>query len=494
MKRLGCFVLALGLLGAFTPALAADNAGGQVSLTIYSAGSEGGGADGFAVVRELRKVPLEKGKNAGLRFDNVAATIDGTSVTVRSLTDPAGTRVLEQTFAYDLVSTDKLLERYLDKTLTLQTKDGKIEGTLLSYDAGTLVLKTADKAVPVQVVARDQNLTRIAFGELPGGLISKPTLIWDISAAKAATHELQVAYQATGLGWAADYSLVLNDKENAGDFSGWATINNHSGASFENASLKLVAGDVRRLETIRVRGGAGRKMVMMDAAAESDSAGFAEKSFFEYHLYTLGRPTTVLQNATKQIELFNAAKDVGLRKVLVYYGATVPEWYWGSLQNDRNLSVQGNTKVDVYVELKNKKENGLGLPLPKGKVRVFKKDDADGSLEFVGEDRIQHTAKDETVLLKLGQAFDVVGERKQSDYRMDPKNIWESFEITLRNHKKEAATVLVKENLYRYTNWELDKKADGGFKKVDSRTITTEVTIPPDGEKKISYTVHYFGW
>lgn len=380
MQRLGWFIFVLGLLCSTPAAMAGEPANGQVSLTIYSAGSEGGSPEGFAVVRELRKVELEKGKNAGLRFTNVAATIDGTSVTVRSLTDPLGTRVLEQTFAYDLVSTEKLLERYLDKPLTLVTKDGKIEGTLLSFDTQTLVVKSADKAAPVQIVARDPNLTRIAFGELPGGLIVKPTLIWDLSAAKAGSHDLQVAYQAGAIGWAADYSLVLNDKENAGDFSGWATISNHSGASYENAALKLVAGDVQRLQPPNGRGGMTRKVMLMEATA-SDDAGFAEKSFFEYHLYTLGRPTTIPQNATKQIELFNAAHDVALRKVLVYYGATVPAWYYGGLQNDRNLNVGGNTKVDVYVELKNKKDNGLGLPLPKGKVRVFKKDDADGSLE-----------------------------------------------------------------------------------------------------------------
>lgn len=453
------------------------------SLTVYSDTN----GEGFAVVREVRRVELAKGRNT-VRFDNVAATIDGTSVAVQSLSDPS-TSVLEQTFAYDLVSTEKLLERYLGQGIGVWTKDGRLDGTLLSYDDKSLVLQTADKAAPVQVVARDQNMTRVVFGELPGGLIVKPSLLWLVEAAKAGAQDLRVSYQAGRLGWSADYSLVLDAKETAGAFSGWATLTNNSGASFKDVQLKLVAGDVQRVAPAMGRAGRMAKVALM--AMDGEGRGFEEQSLFEYHLYTLPRPTSLPQNAVKQIELFDAAPHVGLRKVLAYYGA--PGYWSGSLQNDRDLGTSGNTKVDVYIEMKNKADNGLGLPLPKGRVRVFKENAKDGTLEFVGEDRLDHTAKDETVLLKLGQAFDVVGEHKQTEFVSDKKNIRESFQITLKNHKNESVHVLVKENLYRWSNWEIERKSDA-FSKADSRTILFDVEVPANGEKVVTYTAHYFGW
>jgi hypothetical protein len=227
---------------------------------------------------------------------------------------------------------------------------------------------------------------------------------------------------------------------------------------------------------------------------DREQEGFQEKSFFEYHLYTLPRRTDVLDNTTQQLTLFPTARGVKTEKVLVYYG--LPDAaHWGFFPNprtERELGSQSNPKVDVYVRFKNSKDNRMGMPLPKGKVRVYKQDDADGTLEFIGEDLIDHTPKDEKVLVKMGQAFDVVGERTQTDFKIDTARHWmdDSYKITLKNHKDAAVKVIVKENLYRWTNWEIAAKSDP-FTKVDARTIHFEVDVPANGEMVVTYTAHY---
>jgi hypothetical protein len=234
-------------------------------------------------------------------------------------------------------------------------------------------------------------------------------------------------------------------------------------------------------------------MMRQSLAAKAD-AGFKEKSFFEYHLYTLGRPTSLSDKSTKQIELFPGKSNVPVSKTFVYYGLADQWRYWIAPEpnQDRNLGTQSNKKVDIYLMIKNSEKNGLGIPLPAGRLRVYKKDEADAANEFIGEDVIQHTPKDEEVLVKLGSAFDIVGERKQTDFNAnyDGHVINESFEITLRNHKKEAAHVIIKENLYRWTNWEITKSSDK-WEKQDYRTIHIPVDVPADGEKKVTYSVKY---
>jgi hypothetical protein len=230
-------------------------------------------------------------------------------------------------------------------------------------------------------------------------------------------------------------------------------------------------------------------MADMDA-----SRGFQEKSFFEYHLYTLGRPTSLPNNSTKQIELFPARNDVPVEKTFVYYGLADQWRHYISPQpnQDRDLGNQSNKKVDVYLQLKNTEANGMGMPLPAGRIRVYKQDDADAANEFIGEDVIQHTPKDEDVLIKLGSAFDIAGERTQTDFQVNWNGhvITESFEIKLRNHKTERVNVIVKENLYRWTNWEITQSTDK-WEKQDFRTIHIPVQVGPDGEKVVRYTVKY---
>ncbi len=447
---------------------------------------------GYAIVKQERTIRLDQGRGV-IRFADVAAHIDPTTVSFASLTDPQGTRVLEQNFEFDLVSTEKLMTRYIDHAITVdQIQGNRIEtftGTLLST-AGGLVLKTDDGAV--QVI---RNYANVRFAELPGGLITRPTLVWDVASNRGGQQKTRVTYETKAVTWWADYNIVFtpDDDANKGllDIGAWVSIINQSGATYKDAKLKLIAGDVNRAPHPRrvIRDEGGR--LGMAALAESN-AGFQEKSFFEYHLYTLGRPTTLPENSTKQIELFPAARNVPCEKVLVYYGLASPYRNYGRPMTDRNFGVQSNKKVDTYLRFKNAKEIGMGMPLPSGRIRVSQRDQADDTLEFIGEDVIDHTPKDEEVLIKMGSAFDVVGERKQIDFATHVTRQWidETIEIKLRNHKKQAVKVIVKENLYRWTNWEITESTHK-HEKIDSRTIHFTVNVRADGEVKIRYKVHY---
>lgn len=448
---------------------------------------------GYAVVKQERPVDLAE-KVSTVRFSDVAARIDPTTVMFESLTDPAGTRVLEQSYQFDLVSAAKLMERYIDKTISVEQAHGdRIQtytGTLLSSAQG-IILRSEDGSVQTL-----QGYTAVRFPDLPGGLITRPTLLWRVAADKTGQHHTRVSYQTDGITWWSDYNVVYNDGADANscvlDIGAWVSIINRSGASYNDAKLKLIAGDVARAPRPKLAMVRGKAMAA-DAFAMPEAAGFEEKAFFEYHLYTLGRPTTIPDNSTQQIELFPVARGVKAEKVLVYYG--LPQEFSSFFSNpvtDRNYGNQSNKKVDIYLRFKNSKDNGMGMPLPAGRMRVSKQDPADKTLEFIGEDALDHTPKDEKLLIKLGSAFDVVGERRQTDFRVDTARNWmeESFEIKLRNHKKEPVKVIAKENLYRWINWEI-KYSSHKYEKPDARTIEFPVEIRPDEEMSINYTVRY---
>jgi len=463
---------------------------GTLSPQTFRAGGENMTIPGYALVREDRRFDLKAGRNV-LRVTDVPALIDPTTVSFASLTDPKATRVLEQSFEFDLTSTQKLLSRYLDREITVEQARGQgvgaFTGTLVGT-AGGLTLRLADGSVRVV-----NGYSGVTLPSLPGGLISKPTLVWDVDAGKAGTHDARIAYQTGGMTWWTDYNLVYAEPGPGQcrlDVGAWVTIVNQSGAAYENAKLKLIAGDVQR---VQARAPAVPPAAMMARAQEARAPGFEEKAFFEYHLYTLGRPTTLAQNATKQIELFPTAAGVGCEKLLVYSGQAGSYPLYGSPMTDRNFGVTSNRKVDVYLRMRNAQANGLGVPLPAGKLRVSKRDDADGSLEFIGEDLIDHTARDEMVRVKLGSAFDVVGERKQLDYRVDSAARWieEEIEVRVRNQKPdETVTVLVRESLYRWTNWTITRKSQD-FQKDDARTIQFPVRIAPKAEAVVRYSVRY---
>jgi hypothetical protein len=465
---LAIFVSAMSIFGA-------EKAEESVALTIYN--------QNFGVVRERRNVFVPQKDGAVVRFADVAAQIDPTSVAFKSLTDPSAT-VLEQNYEYDLVSADKLLQKYIDKRIAVLTQDGsRYAGDLMSFDGQQLVLRLYGEKGDLVMVQRPQNIKDIQFGALPEGLITKPTLVWKVSTAKVGTQLVEVAYQTGGIGWQADYNAVLNADDTKLDLSGWVTINNQSGATYKDARLKLIAGDVRRVQPPVPR--AERARVEMAAPA------FEEKAFFEYHLYTLARPTTVAQNQTKQIELLKAS-DVTVKKKFLYDGAPQYRFYGGLVTEASYGSEEFGKKVNVLVEFKNSKDNRMGMALPKGKVRLYKRDEADGALEFVGEDEIDHTPKDEVIKLYVGDAFDIVGERKRTDFKLDTsrKTMTESFEIRIRNHKTEPVEVLVKETLYRWSNWEI-VQASHKHEKYDANTIHFPVKAGRDDEQVVTYTVRY---
>ena len=505
----------LASVGAGSASWAAPES--DTAITIYSSAQPGGvpaeyyrplpgqavpnagEIPGYAMVRQDRKVDLTSGRTL-LKFTDVAALIDPTTVQFSSLTDPENTRVLEQNFQFDLVSTDKLLSKYVDKNVLAQQAVGnqvvEVSGMLLSSADG-LVLRSGDG----QIHALRQ-YSNLRFPELPGGLITQPTLVWDIASKKGGAHSARVTYQTGGMTWWTDYNLTFTpgvvtpgvatpgSNANAGflDVGAWVSIINQSGASYENAKLKLIAGDVQRAAPPPRQYARSMESATLSAPA---SAGFVEKSFFEYHLYTLGRRTTLPNNSTKQVELFEAAKRVPARKIMVYYGQA-GMYFGGGLMTDRDYGGGGSKKVDVYLEFKNEEKAGLGVPLPKGRIRVSQIDAADQSLEFIGEDVIDHTPRNERVLVKLGSAFDVVGERKQLDFAIDTKGKWmeEEIEVKLRNHKREPVEVLVKENLYRWTNWSI-KTTSHAVEKDDARTVFFPVKVAADGQEALRYRVRY---
>ncbi len=488
------------------------------SLTIYSSADPAGfdpqqfiaqnrngydfswiwGVPGFGVVKELRSIDLESGVN-NFAFTDVAQFIDPTTVSFTDLTDPDSTSVLEQNFQFDLVSPQKIMERYIDQEIGFEVKEGdttkQMKGRLLSVNQGQAVVQTSDGLRFLNVYDPG-----IRLPALPSGLITKPTLLWKVDSQVAGKHLVRTTYQTAGLTWRSDYNLILNAEESAADLGAWVTLLNVSGASWKDAQLKLIAGDVQRIQPQNYYGAPTRSMVY-DLAMEK-SAGFVEKAFFEYHLYTLPRPTDILANTTQQITLFPTAHDVPVEKVLVYYGLPdAAQWsYQPTAYMDRDFGNQSNKKVDVYIRFRNDEASNLGIPLPKGKVRVYKVDDdgtagagsGSGNVEFIGEDLIDHTPKDEKVLVKVGQSFDVVGERTQTDFAVDVNGHWirESFEIRIRNHKAAAQKVLIKENLYRWSNWEIIEPSLP-FSKIDSRTVHFETLVPADGETVLTYTVKY---
>ncbi|HKC16067.1 MAG TPA: hypothetical protein VKC11_05105 [Steroidobacteraceae bacterium] len=441
---------------------------------------------GYAMVRQDRDVQLASGRSS-LRFSDVAGLIDPTTVTF-TVPANAGVRVLEQNFQFDLVSTPKLLLRYLDRPITVERNVGNesasVAGTLLSAVDG-LVLRSADGTVHAL-----NSYSAVNFPDLPGGLITRPTLVWELQSPVGGTQRARVTYQTSGITWWADYNVVFSEGRAANtgllDLSAWVSVINQSGATYKDARLKLVAGDVNRVQPRRPR-----PMVAMSLTrAKGGEDGFAEKAFDEFHLYTLGRTTTLADNSTKQLELFDQARQIPARRLLIYdaMGATAS----GQPYTERDPGYAANTRVDAYVEFRNDAASGLGVPLPAGRVRVSKLDSADGSLEFIGEDVIGHTPKDETVRLKLGSAFDVVGERRQVDFAVDTHARWveEEIEIKLRNHKSQDVEVQVREAMYRWSKWQVLTHSHE-FSKDSAQLIYFKVTVPKDGESVVRYRVHY---
>jgi hypothetical protein len=440
---------------------------------------------GFGVVKQLRTFQLESGRNT-VSFTDVAAFLDPTTVGFSDLTDP-GTSVLEQSFQFDLVSPSKLLEKYLDRRVRALVPMGDssrvLEGILLSTTQGRLVIQTDEG---IEMV--DSEGTQISLTELPDGFLTRPTLVWDLLAGKGGDHQIRTTYQTAGLTWRADYNLVLNDDDTKADLTAWVTLLNLSGVAYPDTQLKLVAGDVQRIQArpksfaARSRGGGVEMMA---------DAGFEEQSFFEYHLYTLPRRTDVASNSTQQLTLFPSVSGADVTKELLYEPTGAMGFGREPYMNPAFVSNGGN-KVGAYVSFRNTEKNRLGIPMPKGRIRAYKQDPKDGTLEFIGEDLIDHTPRNETVRIKLGNAFDVVGERKAVDFTIDKarKTMTETIEIEVRNQKDAVQEVVVREHLYRWRNWKIDER-NQSFKKLGANTVEWRLQIAPESTKKIRYKVVY---
>lgn len=440
------------LLTSVFSTLAGDK---QVALTVYN--------QNLALVKDVRTLELERGTSQ-IKFTEVAAKIEPTSVHFKSLTAPDAVTILEQNFEYDLISTDRLLQKYIDERIMVTTREGNtFAGKLLSAAGGDAVIETNEGSVKVVKAAA---LETVEFPKLPEGLITRPTLVWLLQSDKGGKHKSEVSYLTEGINWHAEYVALSKDDDTKLELAGWVSIDNKSGATYENAKLKLIAGEVHRVEEPRVRRRAAETEMAMLAYAAAEPQ-FEEKAFFEYHMYTLQRPATVRDRQIKQLSLFPTAK-VDVRKIFTYNGA------------------RDEKKVRVNLEFVNSKEAGLGIPLPAGKIRAYKEDE-DKSQEFIGEDKIEHTPKDEKVRIYLGNAFDVVGERIQKETKKIGKRArQESYEIKLRNHREEDVVITVIEKIWG--DWEIIAKSHP-FRKKDARTAEFDLSVPKDGETVLEYTV-----
>ncbi len=470
MKRPAVPVLVLLVLvmagGAFAVETRSTDIRDQssVEITVYN--------NNVGLVKDQRKILFAKGHQE-LRFMSVASRIIPASVSIKSLSHPDGLAIVEQNYEYDLLSPSKLLDKYVGKDVKLVTrnaytdKEETVTATIMSSTEGRAVYKIGDEIT-------FNHPGRIIFPRLPDNLIPRPTLVWLLHSKAAGAQNVEALYLTNGITWRSDYVLLLNEKDTSADLMGWVTIDNKSGAMYGNAKLKLVAGDVNRVADVRPTS-AVRKAAKGLAQAPPR---FQEEPFFEYHIYKLDSRTTLKDNQTKQIS-FLEARGIPVKKEYIYRGAS---HYFQSRYEDPGE----RDKVAVFVEMVNKKESSLGMPLPGGVIRVYKAD-SDGSRQFIGEDRINHTPKDEKVRTRLGNAFDIGAERKQTLWEKISKDTYEvAFEIQLRNHKKEDVTIKVIEPLPG--DWRmLDSSLP--HKKEDAHTLSFDVPVKKDGETKLTYKV-----
>ncbi len=446
-----------------------------VNLTIYNQGT--------ALVQDRRTFGLKSGIST-LDFTDVAASIDATSVGFKSLTDPLGTSVLEQNYVYDLVGSGALLARYLDQQIDIVTNDGTtFSGQLLSGRNSEIILKQADGQV---TVVSQTNVRDMRFPALPDGLITRPTLRWMLDS-KGGDQQVELTYLTGGINWTADYIFLLANDSTSLDLNGWVTLTNGSGAAFKDAKVKLVAGDVNRLPQPQEAQFASG--IVDEAYNRTESDKVAQRNFNEYKLYEIQRPVTVGNNETKQVEFVSGA-DIPAHTFFVYEGGGYFGGYYGPI-TDQYYGQTGITDVQNWLEFTTGKDNNLDAALPAGRVRVYQQD-IDGSALLIGENSIDHTPKGENVKLFLGNAFDLVGGRTQTDFKFLSSNvIEETFEIKLRNRKEDQAVeVRVPEHLYRWSNWEIISSSDP-FTKLNSATAEFRLVVQPGEEKVLTYTVRY---
>lgn len=440
----------------------------EVAVTIYN--------DNLALVKDVRKVPLKAGASA-LAFRDVSARMRAETALMRSLSSPGALRVQEQNFDFDLLTPQKMLEKYVGK----QVKVVRTHPTTGAETVEAATVLSANNGVVLQIGQRIETGVpgRLVFDDVPPNLRDRPTLVMNLQNTGPAQQDVELSYLTGGLSWKADYVVELNAAEDALDVSGWVTLTNTSGATYRNARLQLVAGDVNQVAPEMAT--RGRPQLMAATAMAKAESDVVEESLFEYHLYTLERPTTIAENQTKQVALLSAA-GVPARRELVLQGA---DYYYQGLSGDLGTKL----KVAAFLEFDNKEASRLGVPLPKGVARVYKKDKS-GNAQFIGEDRLDHTAKNEKVRLKLGNAFDVSADKKQTDFKRLSNTskfgfVAESaYEIVLSNAKKEPVTVTVQEPIPG--DWQM-LAASQPHTKVSANMAVWKMTVPAEGKTVLTY-------
>jgi hypothetical protein len=440
----------------------------ELNVTVYNSD--------IALVRDVRNVKLPDG-SFDLHFMDIAATINPATVHFRSLSEPSRVSVLEQNYEYDLLEPDKLLRKYVGRDVTLvrtvqqggTTREEEVKARLLSYNNG-----------PVGQIGKEivtgMHADHMRFPELPDNLYSRPTMIWTLQNGGTTQHRVEASYLASKLAWNADYVLTVGRDDKAADLDGWVTLTNGSGTSFRNARLQLVAGDLNRVRQAIAEKRFDRARQEMDLAA---AAPMAQEAFSEYHLYTLGRKTTINNSETKQVSMLTGS-GVPVQKRYVVDGQ---EFYYRNVQHP---GAPIKDVVQVFYQFKNEEKAGLGMPMPAGVVRVYQAD-SKGGVQFAGEDRIGHTPKDETLKLKIGNAFDVVCERSQADFQKIATNVYEmTYEITLRNHKSAPITVEVNEPIGG--TWRM-MTSSHEWKKSAAWAAQFSVPVAQDGTATLKYRV-----
>ncbi len=457
----------------------------SIALTVYN--------QDFALVRDTREMEFEAGRNT-VTVEDVAGQLDRTSVHFKSLTAPESVVVREQNYRYDLIEPNTLLDKSIGKQITLRQHlgEGKIrevKGSLLASGGARHDIYGGSQPESGMVVCTEQGEIvlrpggEITLHEMPEGLISRPQLVWLADCSQPGKHEVEISYMTEGVKWSADYVVVINAEDTAVDVTGWVTLDNRSGATYENANLQLVAGDVRRIPPPR------QVTMSLESATFGAAAGsapqFEEERLFEYHLYTLDGTTTVRNNEQKQMTLL-AANEVPARKRFVYDGRRLASFVrYSNYLPGEHYDTSDYQKVNITMLVENRKPN-LGIPLPKGRMRLFKAD-RQGRLQFVGEDAIDHTPQGETLRLYLGDAFDLVGEHRRSDFkRLGKKQVEERFEVLLRNRGNEPVDIRVLEHVW--ADWEIINRTHP-YEKKDARTVEFPVSVAVGTEVKVSYTI-----
>jgi len=462
-------------------------ASAQPALTIYN--------QNFAVVRDTVPLDLQAGANS-VRYSGATAQVEPDSVILR---DPAGRhslQILEQNYRNDPVSEPLLLSLFEGKTIDFEKLRLKDNTETRELIPGKIVRSGyVPGGEPQQPIIEVNGKLQFSlpgtplFPDLGDDTVLKPAFNWLLQSDSAGKFDAEVGYVTAGFEWSASYNLVSPEKGDFADLVGWITMKNESGKTFENARIKLMAGDVNKIQPRQLY---TRRLAMAKASAMAYDAAPAvtEKAFDEFHLYSIARPTTLHDHETKQVEFVHAEKMYA-PTIYVYDGAEGYQFY--GLNYDQNYGQSENKKILVQREFVNAETNQLGLALPAGKLRFYRRD-ADGQLQFVGENQIDHTPRNETVRVTTGNAFDLVGERKQTNFRVDTGDKWidESFEIKLRNRKKDAPVeIRVVEHLYRWSNWKIMSNVSDDFTKKDAQTIEFRIPVKPDEERTVTYTVHY---